>query len=125
MDLTLQGSCFQQQTLASGTNRDWQIFNTHGEEVYSLPSKFSMEDNFIISEYARKFELLAYQQGRDDMLKKKNMEFQLMEEKYKTVIKDMREENDRVSDVLNDLIGTSIEDEGDEDSKIGIPEHMR
>ena len=125
MKLDLQGSCFQQQTLADGTMNDWQIFNDAGKEVYSLPKKFSMEDNFVIAEYAKKFELLAYQVGRDDMMKKKNLEFSIMEDKYKKVIDDMRIENDRVSNVLNNLIGSSIEDEGDEDSKIGIPTHMR
>ena len=125
MNLDLQGSCFQQQTLTNGTFNDWQIFNKDGEEVYSLPKEFSMEQNFIISRYAKKFELLAYQVGRDDMMKKKNLEFSIMEDKYKKVIDDMRVENDRVSNVLNNLIGSSIEDEGDEDSKIGIPTHMR
>ena len=58
------------------------------------------------------------------MLAKKNMEYELMDKKYQKVIQDMREENDRVSTILNNLIGSTIEDEGEEDSKIGIPEHM-
>ena len=125
MDLTLQGSCFQQQTLSDGSNNDWQIFNKEGDEVYSLPKEFSMEENFIISKYAKKFELLAYHQGRDDMLKKKNMEFQVMEDKYRDVIQDMRDENDRVTTVLDNLLGASMDDDESEEAKIGIPEHMR
>ena len=42
MNLELQGSCFQQQTLADGTFNDWQIFNKDGVEIYNLPKKFSM-----------------------------------------------------------------------------------
>ena len=124
MDLTLQGSCFQQQTLADGTNNDWQIFNKEGEEVYSLPKTFTMDDNFVISKYAKKFEKIAYQQGRDDMLKKKNMEYQLMEDKHQKVIQEMRDENNRVSTILNNLLGASMEDDEGGDAKIGIPVHM-
>ena len=125
MDLELQGSCFQQQTLANGTLKNWQIFNTHGEEIYNLPSKFSMEDNFVIADYAKKYEKIAYFKGRDDMLKKKNMEATLMENKYQKVIQDMRTENDRVSTVLNNLLGAGMNEDEGEDSKIGIPHHMQ
>lgn len=125
MLIPIQSSCVQQRTLSSGGKLDWQVFDSEGIEVYTLSSEIS--DNMIpgIQKYVKKFELNAFNEGINFMKEKKNKEIKELEDKYQTIIQEMRFENNKIANKLHNLIGLSLEDSSDEDSKIGIPEHMR
>jgi len=123
--IPLQQSCVQQLTTNTGAKLDWQVFNDDGKEIHSLTGTFNEKQIFDIQKYVKKFELEAFNIGMFHMKALKNKEIQALEEKYKAVISNMRIENDKVSNKLSELIGLSLEDDQDESSKIGIPEHMR
>ncbi len=122
--IPLQQSCVQQLTTNTGSKLDWQVFNDDGEEIFSLTGTFNEKQIFEIQKYVKKFELEGFNIGMFHMKTQKNKELQTLEEKYKAVVANMRIENDKISNKLNELIGLSLEDD-DEGSKIGIPEHMR
>ncbi len=122
--IDLAQSCVQQLTHRERGKLDWQVFNDDGEQIYTLDSKYNEKQIFEIQDYAKKFELIAFNVGIDFMKDKKNKEMQELKAKYDAVIKEMRIENEKVVEKLNVFIGLSIEDNED-GSKIGIPEHMR
>ena len=122
--IDLAQSCVQQLTHQTRGKIDWQVFNNDGEQIYTLDSKYSEPQIFEIQDYAKKFELIAFNEGINFMKEKKNKEIQDLKSEYDRVILEMREENDRVINKLNAYIGLSIEDD-EEGSKIGIPTNMR
>ena len=122
--IDLAQSCVQQLTHQTKGKLDWQVFNDAGDQIYTLDAKYKENQIFEIQDYAKHFELEAFNRGIQFMKEKKQKEIEEIKEKYDRVIKDMREENDKVVDKLNNYIGLSIEDD-EEGSKIGIPQHMR
>ena len=123
--IDLQQSCVQQRTHVEKGKLPWQVFNNSNEEIYELDEKYTEPQIFEIQDYAKTFELKAFNIGINFMKGEKNKEILEIREKYDRVIKEMREENQKVVDKLNTFIGLSIEDDTDESSKIGIPLHMR
>lgn len=121
----LQQSCVQQLTHRDNGKLNWQVFNNEGTQIHELDKAYNEKQIFEIQDYAKKFELEAFNRGIQFMKDQKNQEIRELEAKYSAVITEMRVENDRVIDKLNTFIGLSLEDETDEDANFGIPEHMR
>ena len=78
---------------------DWLIRkNKSGDTLFVLPKHLKDNDIFTILEFARKYELIAFNAGIDFAKKQKH-------NSYERLISDLSSENERLANKLVQLIG--------------------
>ena len=101
--IDLQSSHITQHS--SGTTKTpWKVEkNITNEELFRLPSHLNETEVFAIMRAAKKFELIAFNQGTK-FGKQKQMEiYKPLLDEFETKLKLAREENERLAEVLDRL----------------------
>ena len=94
-----------QETTSTGKT-DWKIRkNISNEELFIFPKYISDKDMFLIMEFARKFELIAFNAGADYQRELSKQVLDKTQADFSNRIKVAREENERLSLKLMKLIG--------------------
>ena len=73
--INLKAAGCTQLTLKEGGNTDWLI-TLDGEELYSLPEKFTVQDTLLVRKIAEKLVLRAYTEGMIEMARIKDIELE-------------------------------------------------
>ena len=122
--IPIQASCVQQKSDSNG-KQDWEVYSNDGELLYTLPKRFTEKEIMEIQKYTKKFEKLGFDAGSIYIEDSKNIEIKSLEKSYQLEFERMKNENDRISGMLEKYMLENIEDDEDEQSKIGIPKHMQ
>ena len=120
----LQTSCAQQRLHATDGEFPWEIFDDKNNKLFELPRELSLEQISAIRKFAKKFEKIAYEEGISETQEALAKDYKDREVLWQHNFEALKFENERLSSALNKLAGAAEEDDKDEQSKIGIPEHM-
>lgn len=123
-DTVLRTSCLQQETSQTKGKFPWVLFDKDGNQLWELPADIPDKHIEPITLFAKEFEQRAYHLGVKDASDAYKKEIEIMKNIYEVEMQRMREENDRVSTMLDKHLRETLE-EDDEESKFGIPEYMR
>jgi len=98
------------QLTHKGEKRDWIVkTNQTDQELFILPKHFTEADVFKILEFARKFEIEAFNIGINFEKNKNIKQNKEKQEQYNKQIKIARDENERLASKLMKLIGAKEE----------------
>lgn len=90
-------------------NSMWKVRkNITSEDLYELPSELTEEEVFAILDFAREFELIAFNEGIRFGKKEVRRTYESTIATYERTLKLAREENERLSDKLIKLISKEM-----------------
>jgi len=102
--LTLAGSHATQLTKGHEKS-EWFVKNKDGVQISTLPSKINETELFHILDLAKKYELEAFNIGINFGKKKTVEVYDKKIEKYQMIIEAQRAENERLANILDNMIG--------------------
>lgn len=95
-----------QYTEAGDTKTDWFVRqNITSKDLAVLPGRFTEEEVFKILDFAREFELIAFNVGIQFQKKLSDEHYQKLLDGHKRVIDELTTANDRLATKLEGLIG--------------------
>ncbi len=102
--IDLQSAHITQHT--NGQNKtDWEVkANITEENLFTLPKHLNESDVFTIMEFARKYELIAFNAGIAFQKGKQNEVLQSKIIQLSEIVKELSNENERLATVLDNTI---------------------
>lgn len=92
------------QTTTNGVNGDWSV-TLDGDELYKLPEYFSVQDTFLVRYVIEKMMALASEDTRNQEQQLAMVKMERVVSKGNTQLNLLKQENERLADVLENLIG--------------------
>lgn len=97
------------QYTKDGEKTDWGVLENKTENpLFELPGHLSEGDVFTVLEFARKYELNAFNVGMKHMNKEMTSRHNVEKEKLLRVIKELKAANNRLADKLGSFIGEEV-----------------
>ncbi len=98
----------QSAHITQGTNginkTEWEVKkNITEESLYILPKRFSEKEVFLVMNFAKKYELIAFNAGIKFQKGKQNEVLTEQIKNLKQAVSNLAEENERLADVLDKL----------------------
>jgi len=97
--INLKSAGATQLTMADGSLTEWKV-TIEGEELYTLPSNFTVQNTFTIRKIIEKMMDYAYEQGELDMQTKKDSEIEQILKLGNTQLNALMEENEQLAIAL-------------------------
>ena len=92
------------QTSRNGLSEDW-IVTLEGNEIYKLPSRFSPQETFLVRDVVEKMMKMAVAEATEQAEQLGLVKIQRVVENGDSQLNALREENERLSTILEQYIG--------------------
>lgn len=103
MDLPLQNA-YANQFSENGQKTNWCLISSDQRPLGEWPKELNESQFFHILDFVRKYELNAYEIGRNDELIKAKAYINEMKKQYEHILKELRDENTKLATKLEELI---------------------
>jgi len=103
-DLTLQGA-YANQFTRDGVRGDYNLISSKQEPLGQWPKKLNDAEVFQLLEFARGFELEAYDLGVKEERDRATAYINEMKRRHENLLAEIRRENERLAEKLGQLIG--------------------
>ena len=97
--IKLKNAGCTQLTLEDGTVTEWKV-SLDGEELYTLPAEFTVQNTFEIRRIIEKMMDYAHEQGMLEMQAKKDIEIEQLLETGNAQLDALIKHNDSLADAL-------------------------
>ena len=102
--IELQTSYATQLTTEEGGTQDWIIYAADKSKLAVLPKELRDNEVFAVLDFARKYELEAFNRGIEFMKKQKDDEIRELRASVSIALNQLRDENSRLANKLEQLI---------------------
>ena len=92
------------QTSRNGLSEDW-IVTLEGDEIYKLPARFSPQETFLVRDIVEKMMKVAVAEATEQAEQLGLVKIQRVVENGDSQLNALREENERLSTILEQYIG--------------------